>query len=113
MSDPSAPSSKYMEHQLIDFFDIYIFLRNAMAIFAFFPDFFMKNLYFAIFALFAALHGRPHDPSSMFLTNMPFLHILAFKQSSWLSLGSIRTFLMIEYKIYHFGPIWSPPCATP
>ena len=73
----------------------------------------MKNLYFAIFALFGALHGRPHDPSSMFLTNLPFLHILAFKQSARLILGSICTFLMIKYEIYRFGPIWSPPCATP
>ena len=84
-----------------------------MAIFAFFPDFFMKNLYFAIFALFGALHGRPHDPSSMFLTNLPFLHILAFKQSARLILGSICTFLMIKCEISYFGPIWSPPYATP
>ena len=70
-------------------------------------------MYFAIFAQFGALHGRPLDPSSMFLTDLPSLHIFAFKQSARLILGSIYTFLMIKYEIIHFGPIWSPPCATP
>ena len=113
MSDPSAPSSKCMAtptHWL--FWYIYIF-RECHGNFCLFSWFLMKNLYFAIFALFGALDGQPHDPSSMFLTNLPFLHILAFKQRSRLILGSICTFLMIKYEIYHFGPIWSPPCATP
>ena len=113
MSDPSAPSSKCMAtptHWL--FWYIYIF-RECHGNFCLFSWFLMKNLYFAIFALFGALDGRPHDPSSMFLTNLPFLYILAFKQSAMLNLSSICTFLMISCEISHFGLIWSPPCATP
>ena len=41
------------------------------------------------------------------------LHILALKQSTRLSLGSICIFLLIECEISYFGPIWSSPCATP
>ena len=94
------------------FWYIYI-LKKCHGNFCLFSWFLMKNLYFAIFALFGALHGRPHDPSSMFMTNLPFLHILAFKQSAKLILSSICIFLMIKCEISHFGPIWSPPCATP
>ena len=71
-----------------------------MAILASFSDFFLEKMNFAIFAQFGALHGRPLDPSSMFLIDLPFLHIFAFKQSARLILGSIHTFLMIKCKIF-------------
>ena len=66
-----------------------------MAFLASFSDFFLEKVNFAIFAQFGALHGRPLDPYSMFLIDLPFLHISAFKQSARLILGTIHTFLMI------------------